>query len=220
MGRPRHCLNLMCRRLRDRCSTVASLLAEGPKVTQALCDSAFAAMDFCERSHAQARCDLRTSGPARSFSTTASRFFCHQLRAAHVGTAGMQDPMSGSLVTLVEGMGGGSPSSNSPQALAPALMPRSSAHVGGSGRLLWQNSRMSASKRSLLHRARVLGRPGFRPQAVMIGCASSDSGILRCFFFRTAVKLATNIFRHIQEYTTNMWDRVWGGSRRFHQRKG
>ena len=77
-----HCLSLFCRRLRARCPTMRQMLSTGSHIVRAWSLTAFVAIDFSERAHAQMRSDFSSSGRARSCTLSANRMLCQQVRAA------------------------------------------------------------------------------------------------------------------------------------------
>jgi len=128
--RPLACMSLFCRRLRVRFPTYRALMRDGLSVVRAWADSVIVAVDFCERSHAQMRQDLKSEVRARSFTRSANRSVCQQLRVAHVQKGG-EDPLR---------------SAKSFSTSMPAKgVPHGSSH-GGNPRLTWQNQRLADLK--------------------------------------------------------------------------
>ena len=81
---PEHCLSVLCKRMRARGPSVEALVHEGGAVVEAWLRSAPAAIDFTERSHAQMRPDLRSTGRSKSATINANKVLCQQMRAEHL----------------------------------------------------------------------------------------------------------------------------------------
>jgi hypothetical protein len=90
---PDHCHCLFGKRVKLRCPTIQDLLEEGPHIARALDQGVDIAIDYSERSHGDIRKDVRSSGPARSFTVSANRHYCHEAAAAHRSRPGAQDPL-------------------------------------------------------------------------------------------------------------------------------
>ena len=90
---PKHCISLFGVRVQEQCPTAAQLLEKGPHIARALDGGAEIAIDHSERAHGDMRKDLRSSGPAKSFTVSANRNYCHQVAAAHNSRPGAQDPL-------------------------------------------------------------------------------------------------------------------------------
>ena len=90
---PDHCHTLFGKRVKLRCPTIRDLLEEGPHIARALDQGVDIAIDYSERSHGDIRKDVRSSGPARSFTVSANRHYCHEVAAAHRSRPGAQDPL-------------------------------------------------------------------------------------------------------------------------------
>ena len=88
---PLHCLSLFCKRLRERCPDMRSLLGEGRHLIEAWSKSTFVGIDWTERMHGRMRQDLRSEKRARSFTRSANTMLCQELRSVHIA-AGGSDP--------------------------------------------------------------------------------------------------------------------------------
>lgn len=89
-----HCRSLFLKRLLELCPTMDAMLSKGAHILRAWAAGATISVDFSERSHAQMRCDMRSSGRAKSASASAGRVFCQQVRADIVGRK-LPDPSMG-----------------------------------------------------------------------------------------------------------------------------
>lgn len=138
---PDHCLSLFCRRLRERCGNVHSLMSEGAHILSALNAGSAISIDPTERLHAQLRVEIRSTGRGKSLTPCANRVLCQQTRAEHQRRFGT-DVARASLVLDREG--------NRTQ-IAPIAddpPPAPSGMRGGSARLSWQNHKLATLKRT------------------------------------------------------------------------
>ena len=86
-----HCRPLFVQRLLQQCPNIHSMRGRGVHIMRAFNEGSVIAVDFSERSHAQMRQDMRSSGRAKSASASASRVYCQQVRAELV-SRGSLDP--------------------------------------------------------------------------------------------------------------------------------
>jgi len=87
-----HCLSLFCRVLRRKCPTVSKILgSDGSSIIKPFNDTLLHKIDFAERSHNQFRTDIRSDGKSKSFTVSANRIICRQLKAESMRRGG-DDP--------------------------------------------------------------------------------------------------------------------------------
>ena len=137
---PEHCLPELCKRLRNRCPTVDSLLVDAPRLIEALSSTSIA-IDFLERSHAQMRVDLKSSGHSKSFVASSNRVLCHQVSSHHQTLHG-HDPALAPPLALQDADGGGMP-----LAVADLHPKKKAKHLGGNPLLSFTNHKMATFKR-------------------------------------------------------------------------
>ena len=82
------CLPPLAKRLRDMFGTIPDMIFKAPRVLESWAKHTFCAIDFCERSHAAMRQDLRSAGRAKSFTASANRMLCRQMVSEHVCRGG------------------------------------------------------------------------------------------------------------------------------------
>lgn len=76
-----HCRPLFLQKLLVLCPTFEAMELRGMHILRAVNDGVQVSVDFSERSHAQMRQDMKSSGRAKSASASANRVYCHQVRA-------------------------------------------------------------------------------------------------------------------------------------------
>jgi len=191
-GQPERCLPLSCQQIRKLFPTEQALMRAAPHLAQALSSGAFHAIDFAERTHAQVRQDLKSSGRARNFSSSCSRVFCQQVAAAQEKRFGAH-PGDVSLDTLAAPPP--RPCSEGDCALVAAEVgaaPKKAKKTGLSPKVEFQNSKLAAYKK--LHAPhRALTEPE-----------------LDAFYERSRSQWAA-----LSEAEQSSWDAIWrGGVRR------
>lgn len=95
LAEPIDCLPPLCARLRALCPTIEDMLSAGVEIVRSWGASAMVAIDACERSHAQFRQFVSSTGPGRSAVPVANRVMCAQAHAAHVALGGEAMPTGG-----------------------------------------------------------------------------------------------------------------------------
>ena len=99
-GTPVACLPFFCRRLREVFTTEADMLVKAPGTLRTWLLGSVVAIDFSERSHAQLRRDLMSTGQASGLAPAVDRVFCRQVAAEHVFRGGV-DPAGHRLEALL-----------------------------------------------------------------------------------------------------------------------
>ena len=89
LAQPSRCLSTFCQRILARCPTRASFLLEAPRPVWLLLKGHTHSVDDLERSHAQVRTDLSSSGPAKSIVDSANRVLCRAVQSEHVARGGV-----------------------------------------------------------------------------------------------------------------------------------
>ena len=104
---PEHCLTDFCKRLRARCPTIAAVLRQGRPIIEAWAKGSFLGIGRTEqRSHGLMRQELRSERRARSFTRSANRSLCQELRSTHMKRGGT-DPAKPAPLTSSQGGGVG-----------------------------------------------------------------------------------------------------------------
>lgn len=147
---PRHCMSVFCTRLVELFPSAESLVHQGGPVIEAWLLSTPVCIDYTERSHAQMRSDLRSSGRARSTTISANRMVAQQMRAAHVERTGADPAMA----PRASDAGVGHCLGHAAAAAAPLSASSAPKRPGGNPRLEFNNHKLATWKR--LHAA---GRP-------------------------------------------------------------
>jgi hypothetical protein len=136
LSRPTECLSLFCRHLRARFPTVAGIVGDALQVIHAWSESAYISVDFCERSHAQMRQDLKVDARARSFTSSSNHILCKQASASHMSRGGADPAIATSLHASPDPRGA---------ILAGVADKRPRASINA--RLNWQNHRLAQYKK-------------------------------------------------------------------------
>ena len=136
---PEHCLSSFCRRLREQFPNAHDMLERVPDVMHALAVSTPISIDPTERSHAQFRLDVRSTGKAANFTAAANRVWCEQLRAEHERRSGADPakaPFDGHVPLPTPGSGGDVVAADQPP----------KRRKGGNARVQWQNFKLQQYK--------------------------------------------------------------------------
>ena len=91
MSTPAHCRSLFVQRLLQLCPSPDALLGKGAHILRAWSKGSMISIDWAERSHAQHRADMKSSGRARSAAVSSNRVLLQNVRSEMLGRS-LPDP--------------------------------------------------------------------------------------------------------------------------------